>query len=217
MHLLRFRRYLEDLDRLYDALDLDPTRTVQQGYSLGGLVTARFAQCYPKRLRAISLTCPLLGLSVKIPRLLYATGRVLSVTYPWKRFRSDSDASDVTHCPMSLAERQSDGLYRQDLTAGWFFAVRRAINNAWRTAATLTTPTLLVQSEEDHVVDALASRNWIEQIGSPQTRYLSLPGHFHEWHYEQNWARTTDEIERWLATRLDDSGLLLPTAFRRAA
>ena len=215
MHVLRFGQYVEDLARVHDALNLDPRRTVQQGYSLGGLVAVRFAQRHAGRVRAVSLACPLLGLSVHIPRMLYASGQVLSLTYPWKRFASVVDPNDVTRCAISIAERTSDPLYRHGVTAGWFFAVRRAIAQAWREAASLMVPILLVQSGEDRVVDAAAGRCWLESVGSNDVRFRELPGHFHEWHYESSWARTTDEIEHWLATRLD-----IPTVsdiMRRAA
>lgn len=215
MHVSRFGQYVDDLARVYDSLRLDPDSTVQQGYSLGGLVTARFAQRHAGRTRAISLTCPLLGLMVQIPRLLYASGQLLSVAYPWKRFASVIDPADVTRCAISIAERRSDPLYRHGVTAGWFFAVRRAIGEAWRDATALTAPVLLVQSGDDRIVDADANRSWLAGVGSIDTHFQDLPNHFHEWHYEPTWARTTDQIGRWLAARLD--GAVEVEGLRRAA
>ena len=205
MHLLRFGQYVDDLARIYDAWNLVPESTAQIGYSLGGLVTTRFAQRHPGRCQAMALACPLLGLRVHVPTWIYASGRALSLTYPWKRFSSVLNPADVTRCPISIAERQSDPLYRHGVTAGWYFAVQRAIAAAWNEAREVSNPILMVQSGEDRVVDGDAGRHWLEQVASRDVEFQELPGHFHEWHFEPTWAKTTDSIGQWLGSRLAPS------------
>lgn len=206
MHLGKFADYLDDLERLYDQLDLRPESTVQIGHSMGGLATVRFAQERRDRLAAIALASPLLGIAVRIPPVLLASGRVLSVAYPWKRFRTLVDPANVTRSAESLAERQTDPLHHKSVTARWFFAVQAAIDDAWREAASLHMPVLIVQAGDDRIVDGQAAQAWIGTVGSNDAQFHELEGQFHELHYEDEWPATVDLIDGWLAERV--SGML---------
>ncbi len=215
MHLGRFSDYVGDLAAVYDRFELQPESTAQIGHSMGGLATIRFAQTHAGRVSSIALSSPLLGLAVKVPPVLLASGRVLSVTYPWKRFRSVVNPADVTRSAESIAERQSDPLYRRTVTAGWFFAVQSAMRDAWKFAATVSIPVLVVQAGEDRIVDGQASRAWIATVASNDTRFHELPGRFHELHYEEDWPKTAFLYHRWLSARLNASAQT--TAVRIAA
>ena len=212
MHVARFGDYVTDLARVYDRFDLTPESTVQIGHSMGGLATVRFAQAFPDRLAGIALSSPLLGLAVRIPPVLLASGRVLSVTFPWKRFRTVIDPADVTRCLDSIADRQTDPLFRRTVTAGWFFAIQSAMRDAWRNAGSLSIPVLIVQAGEDRIVDAEASRAWISTIGSTERHFHELPGQFHELHYEEDWRSTADLYHRWLSARLEPTTRTAPLA-----
>jgi len=200
-HVTRFDAYADDLARLYDTFGLDPASTVQTGHSMGGLATVRFAQRHAGRLAAIGLTSPLLGLAVKVPPALLVSGRVLSVTYPWKRFRTVIDPADVSRNPESIVARTTDPLFRRSVTAGWFFAVQTAIRRAWREAGSLTTPVLIAQSGEDRVVDGEAARAWLGTIGSARKAFHLLEGQFHELHSEAEWRGTADLMQGWLTAQ----------------
>ena len=204
-HVARFDTYATDLARVYDHYSLDADSTVQVGHSMGGLATVRFAQLYGERLAAIGLTSPLLGLTVRIPPALLVSGRVLSVAYPWKRFRSTVNPADVTRNADSIIERMTDPMFRRSITAGWFFAVQTAIRKAWTAAGSLTTPVFIAQSGEDRVVDGEAARAWIGTVGSHDTRFELLPGQFHELHFEDRWQETVDLMQGWLAARVRNS------------
>jgi lysophospholipase len=201
-HVVRFDTYADDLARLYDYFALAPVSTAQLGHSMGGLATVRFAQTHAGRVRAIGLSSPLLGLAVRVRPALLVSGRLLSVTYPWKRFRTVLDPSDVTRNPESIEARTSDPLFRRSVTAGWFFAVQTAIRRAWQDAEALKSPVLIVQAGEDRVVDAEAARAWLGTVGSDDARFHLLPEQFHELHYETGWRATTDLFRTWLAARV---------------
>ncbi len=201
-HVTRFDSYVDDLARLYDHFVLPADSTAQLGHSMGGLATVRFAQRHPGRAAAIALGSPLLGLAVRVRPALLASGRVLSVTYPWKRFRTTINPADVTRNADSIAERTNDPLFRRSVTAGWFFAVQTAIREAWKSAGSLATPVLVAQSGDDRVVDGEASRAWLGTVGSHDTRFELLPGQYHELHFEEEWRQTVDLMQGWLAARV---------------
>lgn len=201
-HVNRFDSYAEDLARLYDHFALDSRVTAQVGHSMGGLATVRFAQRDPGRIAAIGLTSPLLGLAVKVPPALLVSGRVLSMTYPWKRFRTVIDPADVSRNPESIVARTTDPLFRRSVTAGWFFAIQTAICRAWKAAPSMTTPVLIAQAGEDRVVDAEAARAWLRTVGTSEKRFHLLEHQFHELHSEAEWRRTSDLMHTWLAERI---------------
>jgi lysophospholipase len=201
-HVVRFDTYVDDLARIYDQFALAPELTAQVGHSMGGLATVRFTQRHPSRVKAIALSSPLLGLTVRIPPALLVSGRVLSMTYPWKRFRTVLNPADVTRNAEAIVERTNDPLFRRSVTAGWFFAVQTAIRRAWRAAGAVTIPVLIAQSGDDRVVDGEAARAWLGTVGSADARFELLAGQFHELHYEDEWRATADLMQDWLAARM---------------
>lgn len=201
-HVVRFDTYVDDLARIYDQFALAPESTAQVGHSMGGLAAVRFTQRHTGRVAAIALSSPLLGLAVRIPPALLVSGRVLSMTYPWKRFRTVLNPADVTRNPEAIAERTNDPLFRRSVTAGWFFAVQTAVRRAWRAAGAVKIPVLIAQSGDDRVVDGEAARAWLGTVGSADARFELLPGQFHELHYEEEWRATADLMQGWLAVRV---------------
>jgi lysophospholipase len=88
------------------------------------------------------------------------------------------------------------------VTAGWFFAMRRALRHAWREAPGMRVPLLLVQAGRDRIVDPDASREWIEFAGSPDKTFQCLPEHYHELLNEPDWSSTAEFVGQWLDARV---------------
>jgi lysophospholipase len=201
-HVRRFRWYCEDLNAVLDAAGAEPERTAVIAHSMGGLIAVRHTQRFPGRTAALVLMSPLLRVRVRVPAGLFVLGRVLSFVAPRARFRSRIDPSLTTRNSEALARRLTDPLIHRSVTAGWFFAMRRALRNAWREAPQMRVPLLLVQAGHDRIVDPDASREWLETAGSPDRTFECLPEHYHELLNEPDWSSTADFVARWLDARV---------------
>jgi len=197
-HVRDFREYVEDLEAVRSRFSLTPQRTILIGHSMGGLVAIRYCQRFPDHVSGLVLMSPLLGMTVPIPRMVIAIGKIMSFIAPRTRFRSRVDTTDTTHDEQVLAVREDDPLVERSMTAGWFFAMRSAVRKAWDNAPQIDRPILVLQAGADRIVDPVAPQIWLDRTSGTDRTYQSFPGHFHELFNEPDWRQTTDIVGDWL-------------------
>ena len=172
--------YAAALAALVDALDL-PT-FVLLGHSMGGVVAGRFAGTYPDRLRALALSCTLLGRR-------QPSGTPLSEPYlarlneletlPAREYgarRAKSMAAPV--CAPEILDRLT-GIAAETRREGLAQAMR-LIAEADNTAAlaSLSLPVLVITGAEDRTVTRELSDELLAALagGSAQVQTAVLPG-----------------------------------------
>jgi lysophospholipase len=208
-HVDDYDEYVNDLHCVCRHFKCVPSRTFVVGHSMGGLVSARYAQTFPDQLAGLVLVSPLLSVKVKVPLRTLALGWLLSQFTSRVRFRPRFDATDSTRCPLSRQRRLSDPLIRQSLTNGWYFATRAALKQVWREIGKINQPVLLVQAGQDRVVDPLKAKQWLEQLPSPDRSIHWLAESYHDVLSESDWLHTFAHIARWIERR---DGQATPTA-----
>ena len=141
MHARRFDEYAADLRAVLHEAGCDPARTAALGNSMGGLAVIRLLQGAggtgdePAPVAAGAVCSPLLRIVTPVPWLTRAAGHAVKLVRPTARFAVPPDADAAVQ-----AERVADPLRHASVTAGWFFAVRRGVREAWRDAGTLVRP-----------------------------------------------------------------------------
>ena len=208
-HVDRFRHFTYDVVQLMDELDLHPLSTALLGHSLGGLITIRLIQRFPDRACAAVVTSPLLRLAVAIPGTTLLMGKVCSLVAPRTRFRSRVDPSDTTRSAEVLQQRLLDPFIERSITAGGFFALRRAIRKAWQQTARIRIPLMIVQAGDDRIVDPLAAGEWLDRLRRPDRVLEVLDEHFHEVLNEPDCEDILDSICNWLDTRIPGAGMVV--------
>lgn len=201
-HVADFGHYLNDLSVVYNHFGLVPETTAMVGHSMGGLVATRFAQRHPDRLAALVLMSPLLGVAVRVPNLTIGMGRMVSVVAPRTRFRSRVRSSDTTCNPVAIERRAKDPYQYNSVTAGWYFAMKSALQSAWDDAPKLRLPLLVMQAGEDRIVDPQAPEMWLAKTASTDKTFRCLPNSLHELFNEPEWEETTRWVVRWLDRRV---------------
>ena len=201
-HVGSFQEYVADLEAVRNRLALNPDRTMLIGHSMGGLVAIRYCQRFPDYVAGLVLTSPLLGVQVPIPRTIIAIGKIMSYIAPRTRFQSRVDTADTTHDEQALIARENDPLVERSMTAGWFFAMRRAMRKAWDEAPRIELPTLILQAGADRIVDPVAPQIWLARTGSVDQTFQSFDGHFHELFNEPDWRETTAIVGDWIEAHL---------------
>lgn len=206
-HVDRFDQYLADLDQVWEALEL-PRETVVFGHSLGGLIATRYAQTRPGVVAGLVLSCPLLGLQLKIPAWKRTLGRICTLFAPRTRFRSTIRSEQLTRNAAARHTREVDPLRCRSVTANWYFQVLDAVVEAWGDAGQLTLPTLLLQGDQDEVVDPAAATKWWLTVPSTDKTLRILAGHLHELLNEPDWSRTAHGILDWMDQRFPEPSAL---------
>jgi lysophospholipase len=192
-----FQRFVEDLNRLFDSEGLQPETTTMLAHSMGGLIATRFLQSGPARINSLCLSSPCLRLKLKVPKLKMAAGKVCSVFAPKKRFKTHIDPKQTTRNPAVLERRLSDPLMIPFVTAGGFFQMLSAMEQAWGETNRIHVPVLTLQGGADEVVDPDAAAEFFDQCASRDVTVEKLPGQLHEVLNEPEAAETLELIGDW--------------------
>jgi len=206
MHVRIFDEYVEDIEtiRAERIGELEPSAVL--GVSMGGLIAVRHVQRYSGRFRSLGLVSPLLGLGFPLPNWLLFAGRVLSWIRPRTRFQSILKPEEVSKRPMPLTGEGADPLVHRSVTAGWYFAMRAALEEAWAEREQIQCPVSIVQAERDCVVDPEATRQWssiFANLSSRRRVFRVLRGHCHDFLGEPNWTRAAKLFALRMARDLD--------------
>lgn len=195
-HITTFEDYSHDLLDVCDQLGLPSESTVLMGHSMGGLVVIRAAQTHLGRFAGTVLTSPLLGVKVRIPYRTLIAGRVLSWYAPETRFRSRIRAADNCRDQAVLEARKNDPLIRRSVTAGWYFAVRRAVRSAWKERNQIFAPMLILQSGADAVVCPRATTRWARKVDD--ATLFVVPEAYHDLLNEPCRDEVVNRVIDWL-------------------
>ena len=201
-HLDDFGQYLADLDAIWNHFVLPPERTALYGHSMGGLVSARFAETRPERIAALILSSPLLGFAIQVPALKRTFGRICLRVAPQFRFKSQIPETHITRNPDALQQRATDPLANRTVTAGWYFRVLDALCDVWQDADRVHAPLLILQGDGDRIVSTEAPLDWFTRAGSRDKSLRLLSEHLHELLNEPGWPGTIAGILDWLDRRV---------------
>ena len=144
------------------------------------------------------LTSPLLGLKLRVNPITRLLGQVLVRFIPTARFRNQLDPQNMTRDARFAEERRNDTLIVRTVTASWFFAMQRAIQEAIRDAARIQIPILAFRGMQDETTDGDVLAEWLLHTSSPSRELISLPMHVHEVFHESDWAESMDRMMQWL-------------------
>lgn len=206
-HVDRFDQYLADLDQVYETLQLPP-ETVFFGHSLGGLIATRYAQTRPEALAGLVLSCPLLGLQLRIPAWKRTLGRICTLFAPRTRFQTTIRSEQLTSDPTARRTREADPLRCRSVTANWYFQMLDAIVEAWSDLEKVTLPVLLLQGDRDEVVNPDEATRWWVGVPSTDKTLRILAGHLHELLNEPDWNHTARGILNWMEQRVPEPSIL---------
>jgi lysophospholipase len=188
--------YLDDLWQVRNEF-CSAAPPVLLAHSFGGLLAARLVQ-KGLRARGLVLSAPLLGVALPVPRWKRSVGRGLRLIAPRVRFRTGIKIEYLTRDPEFQARRRADPLIQKSVTARWFFAMERGLEEVHRDAGKVTCPVLALQGLADRTVNPAALREWWSRLGTTHKELIELPEHVHEILNEPDWKMSADRIADWM-------------------
>lgn len=197
-HVMSFDEYLLDLGIIWRHFQLQRESTVLFGHSMGGLIAVRAVQTGAVDPAVLVMTSPLLGLKLRINPLKRLLGQLLVQILPKARFPNGIDPHNMTRDARFAEERRSDPLIVRSVTAGWFFAMQRAIVQAHHDAGKIRIPILAFRGMADETTDGDVLSTWLTKTNSPARDLVSLPMHVHEVFHESDWRDSMERMAGWL-------------------
>jgi len=219
-HVDRFEDYANDLR--HTLLEVAATRPEAQqpsrmpwfvyGHSVGGLATLLYLldRASDVPLRGVILSAPLLGLAMEVPGYKKQIARIAVKLLPKLALPSGIPPTWISHDPTAVAAYVADERRVTVSSAGWYFAMIRAIERVKTEIGRIRVPLLWLAPGEDGVADPRAHAPMFARLTEPQRddqTLVDLPGCFHEAHNElPNLRDKAMQIVRdWVAERVERS------------
>jgi alpha-beta hydrolase superfamily lysophospholipase len=197
-----FENYIDDIETIWQHLELNSIPPTLLGHSMGGLVAVRAVQTGRIRPSALVLSSPLLGLKLRVNPITKGLAHLLGRIVPTVRFSNGIDPANMTRDSEFAAVRRGDPLINKTVTAGWFLAMQAALAAAQRDAAKVELPVLAVQGDCDRTTDPAALADWWDRIRSTDKKLIVLKDHIHELFFEADWSQTMSLVLDWLEERI---------------
>jgi acylglycerol lipase len=208
VHVASFDEYLDDVAALRGLVkDRHPMLPhFLLGHSQGGLIVLLLVLRQPEGVDGALVSSPLLGVhpAARPGRIMRALAALLERVAPALIVPNPLDARILSHDPMIAASYDADPLVSHAVSAGWFAALRRAQGEVNDAASRLRTPTLIMSSGDDRLVDPSAAAAWAAAAPASLVEYVRWDGLFHEMLNEppERRAPVLARIDAWLDARL---------------
>lgn len=202
VHVDEFDDYSRDVDAILGLVREQESNLprVILGHSMGGLIALRYVIRHPDRLDGAVISSP--GLAVhpdaQPSKLMELAARVLSRISPHLLFPSDLDANAISRDPAVVKAYIDDPLVSGKVSARWYTSITRAMAEIQGEAAQLRTPTLLMQSGADKLVDPTAARQWVDHVPVENIEFVLWDGLYHEMFNEPEKDQVRSHVLDWL-------------------
>jgi alpha-beta hydrolase superfamily lysophospholipase len=217
-HTERFEQYGEDLlDILHNyQAHLGATRGPDQlpwfvwAHSMGGLITLTYLLDHERdvALRGVIVSCPLLGLTMKVGALKRHAVRLLAKLAPHLRVPTGIPPEAISRDGDVVARYVADPRRVTKITTSWALAMERAIERAEAEVRKITVPMYWYVGTGDRICDHEAAEKVFATLADPGKHDQTLErwdGYYHEVHNEPAELRepVIRKIHGWISERLD--------------
>ncbi len=205
-HVDRFSLFAEDaalaIRRLDEALQRrfgGPVDIHLFAHSMGGLIALRtMIQFENLPLRSVTLSAPLLGIAVKVPRLKRAAGVLLSKVWGSLQMASEVDAQILSHDQDVVAAYRGDRLVHKKITPSLFITMEAAMADTLKQVSSLNYPVQFLLPMDDQLVDSEVSLKFYSRLNMPDKDLKTYPGFFHESHNEIGKEQVFENLLSWM-------------------
>lgn len=169
------------------------------GHSMGGLVTAVFAQAHPRQLEGLVLSSPAFAThATPLQRLLL---RALPRIAPNLRVANGLDTRWLSHDPAVEVAYRADPLVHDRICARLAQFVTSAGAGVIAAATQWEVPTLLLYAGDDRLVDPAGSRAFGRAAPPDLVTARCLEGAYHEIFNEPDAQPAFGALQQWLDAR----------------
>jgi len=196
----RFEEYLEDLDALTTQIIANHATgkgLAVFGHSFGGLAAAYWALRNPSYLRCLIVQSPLFEVGFQIPAWKLWIADRLTPWWPRLSLPGGVNPLWLSHDRAVVDTYRHDPLVHDRVTLLAYAQIRKAMARIKDDAARLTTPTLFLYAEEDHVVSVEVCRQVAGSL-TCERRILGFPNAYHELHHEAVAQQIVLEVAGWV-------------------
>jgi alpha-beta hydrolase superfamily lysophospholipase len=166
------------------------------GHSMGGLFAARFALAGLAPLRGLILSSP--ALSVKMSAFQQRMLKIMTAMAPSWAVPNGLSPSFLSHDAKVVAAYKADPLVHRKISARLLRSMLTSIDYCQARAGSMTIPTLMQISGDDHLVDAEGSRRFFAQLPPNLAQMHEYDRLYHEIFNEPDSQQPFEDLKAWL-------------------
>ena len=199
-HILSFSEYLNDIKYFIEYVrNISKNKKIYLlGHSMGGLISVRYAECYPGDIKGMIVSSPLLKMRVHVHVIKKIIGRAVSRYIPGLSMQNGLDPAFLSHDKSVVEAYKNDPLVHTLVSARWFTEVTMAMEQCFKDASKISMPCLLLHAGDDQLTDPEGSRDLFPLISSKNKELKVYEGLYHEIFNEIEKERVFADLEKWL-------------------
>jgi alpha-beta hydrolase superfamily lysophospholipase len=174
-----------------------PAEVVPLGHSFGGVLLATAVLSGALRPRRFVLSNPAFRTAIRVPGWKLVLGRAVSGLVPTLALANEVDPALISRDPAVVAAYRSDPLVHDRISSRLFTEWVAASEAALEGARELTTPCLLIVSEDDRIVDREGGLDFARRAGA-DVKIVSWPARYHEPFNDVGSEEVVADLAAWL-------------------
>lgn len=172
---------------------------------MGAVIAVDYVVATPSGVAGlISSGIPLRPTGATKPHLV-AIARILSRIRPAFSIPLGLDVSGISRDPAVVQSYRDDPLVHPLVSVRWGTEMLAAIARVRSRAHEVQLPVLVLHGEADPISSIDGSRELFSAVSSADKTLRVYPGTLHEPHNDLDRAVVSEDVERWLADRLDEA------------
>ncbi|MEM1098832.1 MAG: bifunctional alpha/beta hydrolase/class I SAM-dependent methyltransferase [Planctomycetota bacterium] len=176
--------------------------TAVLGQSVGAVVAATWVHDYAPPVRAMVLATPAFKIKLYVPAAIPGL-RLLNRIKPGTFIKSYVKPQMLTHDPMEADSYAADPFISPQISVNILLGLHDTSKRLVADAHALTTPTLMLISGKDWVVERGPQDRLFERISTRDKRRVVYPDFFHSTFWEKERAKPIAEARLFLHRRLE--------------
>jgi len=179
--------------------------------SVGAVTASAWVHDFAPRIRAMVLAAPAFRIRLYVPFAIPGL-RLLQKIKPRANISSYVKSKMLTHDPEQIRRYDEDELITRNISVNVLLGLHDLSTRIVADAGAITTPTLIVSSGSDWVVENSAQRRFYERLSSPVKEMEVYAGFHHAIFYETERAQPIGKAREFIKTafesEIDRSALL---------
>lgn len=170
--------------------------------SVGAVIAATWIHDYAPKIRCLALAAPAFHIRLYVPLARPGLG-ILHRLFGNFRINSYVKPRFLTHDADRIASYQADPLIKRPISVKMLLGVYRAGDRIVEDAAAITTPTVILSSGSDFVVDNNRQRRFFDALGSTAKEFHEFEGFYHDTLGERDRAAALGIVRRFMLEQYD--------------
>ena len=199
-HLSEFERdlnsFLETSVKPQHAKEKGPI--ILFGHSMGGMVTLRYLANTQHSIDAVVLSSPLLGLSVKVPKIKEQIAIYANKWAPTLTLYNEIKYADLSRDTEMLNQYPKDTLRHDKISPGIFLSMLESMEWMPSQAEKIAIPVLMQLAGEDRIVSAEASRAFFDKLPNKKNQVILYPESYHEIYNDLDRDRVIADLKKFI-------------------